>query len=544
MSTQADSERGRPSGRNENLFQEASAHDKHEAREDARKRKAQAQAQASRSFPAGQSKADPRMSQEAFASCSETANKLFPPALFSDDGLLTLAPNSNFLLPTPELTSGNASREAPDQCDGCTGPPANQQDDDLPRPPPPGQPPFQKEHVPKPAIEYDVDTNRRIATLDKDTRTLVKSYGGYPLNNQLRVLEMVEKWQADHGRTLMDVERKDGKGGVLSVTCNVCLAITPDMLPKDAQHKTVQKAAEHIISFHWELSAWSCIRVGCGKVFRRKQECDRHEESHGFVTKKKEKKIANQQATGNTVPPPLSNPLHNPVPTAAPQKSRIKRHEAGPPAAFLAPPSTSGGPVRPRSREPSPHRHAPYLHPTRSAPDLSVLPTQPSTSTVPYGHDRAPSYPAPSPPTVIEPPPQLTLNNYGEPSYPPPTTVPPSQSRVFRTHQGYPGQAPLLRPYSQDPFGPPQGGHIAQMLGPSLPSGTRPAQLQFMPPAAYGPPRMASYGMQSGQPPQQYAYPQPPMHITRTTQTPAHQSGQTTFQLNGPPYDWDYQANY
>lgn len=98
----------------------------------------------------------------------------------------------------------------------------------------------------------------RINAFGPDVRKLIKTYGGWPEPNTYKVLEKAEEWLTRQPHVpLFVVHRKENaKGGVDYVTCNVCLH--GDRPIGDSRFRTIQKVAEHITSFHWELSIWNC----------------------------------------------------------------------------------------------------------------------------------------------------------------------------------------------------------------------------------------------------------------------------------------------
>ncbi|KAG8789017.1 hypothetical protein FRC15_000564 [Serendipita sp. 397] len=115
----------------------------------------------------------------------------------------------------------------------------------------------------------DWDSERR--KLDRHHRSWLDHYAGNTTEANHEVLRRIVHHIQTYGTPPMEVFVKvDSKSGVEKVTCDVCRAKCLEGLISSNEIRefpTVQKAASHITSEHWQLQLWSCPD-GCGKSFR------------------------------------------------------------------------------------------------------------------------------------------------------------------------------------------------------------------------------------------------------------------------------------
>ncbi|KAG8830114.1 hypothetical protein FRC18_008649 [Serendipita sp. 400] len=115
-----------------------------------------------------------------------------------------------------------------------------------------------------------IDWNNERRKLDKLHRSWLDHYAGNTTEANHEVLRRIVHHIQTYGTPPMEVFVKVGsKSGVEKVTCGVCRAKCLEGLissDKIREFPTVQKAASHITSEHWQLKLWSCPN-GCGKSF-------------------------------------------------------------------------------------------------------------------------------------------------------------------------------------------------------------------------------------------------------------------------------------
>jgi hypothetical protein len=153
------------------------------------------------------------------------------------------------VMPSQQYIDHQAHQDSFHICGDASGNPTTITED---RPPTNASPPRgQPRHVEKPLVPSQSEFQHRVASLKcTDLAKVIQFYGGSSPESRLLVLEYVEQCRRN-GRNPIQVVRKDGqKRGVDRVLCGEC----------DQTFISVQKAAEHITSFHWRLSIWSCYK--------------------------------------------------------------------------------------------------------------------------------------------------------------------------------------------------------------------------------------------------------------------------------------------
>lgn len=103
---------------------------------------------------------------------------------------------------------------------------------------------------------------------DKAHLSWLENDAGNTETAKLAVLKRIIDYMDQYGTMPMEVTIKsspNAKGGVEKVVCGPC---RQEQQPHIKEYPTVQKAAVHITSNHWEMQLWLCIVPGCGKAFR------------------------------------------------------------------------------------------------------------------------------------------------------------------------------------------------------------------------------------------------------------------------------------
>ncbi|KAG8820323.1 hypothetical protein FRC19_008959 [Serendipita sp. 401] len=115
----------------------------------------------------------------------------------------------------------------------------------------------------------DWDSERR--KLDRHHRSWLDHYAGNTTEANHEVLRRIVHHIQTYGTPPMEVFVKvNSKSGVGKVTCGVCRAnYLKRLISSDEirEFPTIQKAASHITSEHWQLQLWTCPN-GCGKSFQ------------------------------------------------------------------------------------------------------------------------------------------------------------------------------------------------------------------------------------------------------------------------------------
>ncbi|KAG8849375.1 hypothetical protein FRB91_010012 [Serendipita sp. 411] len=115
-----------------------------------------------------------------------------------------------------------------------------------------------------------VDWNNERRKLDGHHRSWLDHYAGNTNEANYEVLRRILHHIQTYGTPPMEVFVKaDSKSGVRKVTCGICRAkCLEGLISSDEirEFPTVQKAASHITSEHWQLKLWSCPNR-CGKSF-------------------------------------------------------------------------------------------------------------------------------------------------------------------------------------------------------------------------------------------------------------------------------------